>query len=342
MGNLEWDPGEPLALSGLDGDYQLSSDAPWILSGDFQIVTSGGKKADSSGNWVDASPMVAPAPESGQTESNVTPLTTLVSFEPALKAKLEALGGWNADIASPSGVSGNLLRIAKTVETLSSTLSGGSSPVVSDFGSSLKSLGKLATQLNSTADLTDESALKASAASAISAVVSDPTLVANPPTEDQKAALTNSVQVAVQGIANAIPATNEPVVESEKLSQIEDALDNASVGDSVAITFNMGSGSTLSFGAVITAIEMSWIEDSLFLTAETADDDSSSLKYKWFIFSQTLKATDPNLSNAEIPNFSGTSLKVLLSVIDSAANTSDTRSCTWQAGTSNNTTVCEF
>jgi hypothetical protein len=339
VGNLEWDAGEPLALSGLDGDYQLSSDAPWILSGDFQIVTSGGKKADSSGNWVDASPMVAPAPESGQTESNVTPLTTLVAFEPALKEKLEALGGWNADIASPSGVSGNLLRIAKTVETLSSTLSGGSSPVVSDFGSSLKSLGKLATQLNAAADLTDESVLKASAASAISAVVSDPTLVSNPPTADQKAALANSVRVAVQGIANAIPATSDPVIESpDLLSQIEEVLDNASIGDSVAVTFNMGSGSTLSFGAVITEIEMTWTNDSLILTVVTADDDPSSLKYRWLTFSQTLKVADPTMSSAKIPGFDGTNLKVLLTVLDDTANTSDTRSCTWQG----NPTVCEF
>ena len=43
-GNLEWDPGEPIFISGEDGDYQLSGDAPWILSGDFQIVTAGGKR----------------------------------------------------------------------------------------------------------------------------------------------------------------------------------------------------------------------------------------------------------------------------------------------------------
>jgi len=339
VGNLEWDPGEPIFVSGEDGDYQLSGDAPWILSGDFQIVTAGGKKADSSGNWVNASPMVAPPPESGQTDSNVTPLTTLVAFEPALKAKLEALGGWNVDIASPSGVSGKILRLAKTVEAYSGALSGGSSPVVSDLGASLKSLGKLATKFNAVSDLTDAKALKDSASSAITEVISDPTLVPNPPPADQQAALANSARLAVQGVADAIPATDDPVVEDPTLlSKIEEVLDNASVGDGVALTLNMGSGSTLSFGAVIAKIEMSWVGNSLFLTVLAADDDPDSLQYRWFVFSQSLKAKDPNVRNAEISDFDGTNLKVLLSVIDSAANTSDTRSCTWQS----NPTVCEF
>ena len=148
--------------------------------------------------------MVAPAPLPSQKETNVTPLTTLVAFEPALKKKLDALGGWNADIASPSGVSGNLLRLAKTVETLRD-VSGGSSPMVSDFGSSLKSLGKLATELNTVEDLTDDTALKESASKAVKAVVEDPTIVPNPPTQAQKDSLTSSLEQAVEGSQPLFP-----------------------------------------------------------------------------------------------------------------------------------------
>tara|TARA_E500000178_G_scaffold350997_1_gene411105 strand:- start:1307 stop:2473 length:1167 start_codon:yes stop_codon:yes gene_type:complete len=343
VGNLEWDNGEPLAISGQDGDYQLTSDASWVLSGDFQIVTSGGKKTDSNGNWIDASPMVAPAPDPGQASANVTPLTTLVAFEPALKEALDALGGWNADIASPNGVSGNLLRVAKTVETLSGTLSGGSSPVVSDFGSSLKSLGKLAATLKSAAetgaDLASDVVLEASASSAIEEVLSDPVLVPDPPSATQRVALKSSVKTAVQGIATAIQSTDEPVVEDPALlDKIEKVLEEASVEDEVSITMNMGSGKALSFGAVITAIEMTWVGNSLSLTAVVSDDDPDSLDYRWFTFSQTLRATNPNLPTTEVTNFDGTNLKVLLTAIDSAANTSDTRSCTWQS----NPTTCEF
>ena len=46
-GNLQWDAGEPLALSGDGGDYQLRD-----VTGEFMLVTSGGKKQDSSGNWI--------------------------------------------------------------------------------------------------------------------------------------------------------------------------------------------------------------------------------------------------------------------------------------------------
>jgi hypothetical protein len=339
VGNLQWDEGEPLAISAEDGSYQLDSEAPWILSGDFQIVTSGGKKSDSNGLWIDAAPMLAPAPLPSQKETNVTPLTTLVAFKPALKKKLEALGGWNADIASPSGVSANLLRLAKTVETLSSTLSGGSNPMVNDFGSSLKSLGKLATELNSVDDLTDDTALKESASKAITAVVSDPTIVPNPPTPSQRTALSSSLEKAVEGITAAIPAGDEVVVETTLLSKIEDVLAEAGIDEGVSVRLNMGGGSVLNFGALITRIEMSLDEDSLVLTANVPDDDPSSLEYNWFVPSQPFRVIDNSQPNAKILDFSETDLEVSLTIIDAAANNFvNTRTCTWQG----NPTVCEF
>tara|TARA_B100000959_G_C14809079_1_gene553008 strand:- start:477 stop:647 length:171 start_codon:yes stop_codon:yes gene_type:complete len=55
--------------------------------------------------------MKAPAPTTSGSTSNVTPLTSMVAANPDLKAKLDALGGdgWNADIASSSGVPENRL-----------------------------------------------------------------------------------------------------------------------------------------------------------------------------------------------------------------------------------------
>ena len=194
-GDLKWQNGESLAVSSSGGGYQLTG-----ITGNFQVVTFGGKKQDSAGNWIDAIPMMAPAPEAGQTTTNVTPLTTLVAFEPALKQKLAAYGDWNADIASPSGVSGNLLRIAKTVETLSSTISGGDSPLITDFNANLKSLGFLATQLNSSSDLADDTGLKTAASSALTSIVSNSALVQSPPTAARRAELVGSLEQAVQGL----------------------------------------------------------------------------------------------------------------------------------------------
>ena len=334
-GDLKWQNGESLAVSSSDGGYQLTE-----ITGDFQVVTYGGKKQDSAGNWIDAIPMVAPAPEAGQTTTNVTPLTTLVAFEPALKQKLAAYGDWNADIASPNGVSSNLLRIAKTVETLSSTISGGDSPLITDFNANLKSLGVLATQLNATGgDLASDTVLKASASNALTTIVADTTLVQNTPTAAKKSQLTNSLEQAVQGITGAISATNEVVLEdSVLLSQIEEVLDNASIDDTVSITLNMG-GSNLNFGAIITEIEMQWVANTLVLIATVADDDYSSLDYNWSTTSSPLSVTNPSLPTARVSNFDGSSLRVSLTLIDIAANDfTDTRSCVWQT----NPTICEF
>ncbi len=330
-GNLEWEEGEPLALSGDAGDYELTG-----ATGEFMLVTSGGKKQNSSGAWIDASPMVAPAPEAGQTTTNVTPLTTLVAFEPELKEKLDALGGWNADIASPDGVSGNLLRIAKTVETLSSTISGGDSPVVSDFSANLKSLGELARELNSaTGDLASDTVLKASASSALTTIVSDPTLVPNPPADAQ--ALVRSLEQAVEGITAAIPATDEAVVEdSELLAQIEEVLDNASIEETVAVTVTMGQG--LQFPPVIREITLSLEDDNttLTLSADVSDDNLSSLSYDWSINSPTMSLTNPTQPSTQISGFDNSDLQIFLMVTDPVSNV-DIASCVWAE---TNPTVC--
>jgi hypothetical protein len=334
-GDLQWENGEPLVLSGENGDYQLPG-----ITGEFRLVTSGGKKQDSAGGWtIGASPMVAPAPELGQATTNVTPLTTLVAFEPALKEKLAAYGDWKADIASPSGVSGNLLRIAKTVETFSSALSGGDSPLVSDPRANLKSLGKLATSLNSVSgDLASEAVLKASASSALTTVVSDPTLVPNPPADVQ--ALVRSLEQAVEGITAAIPATDEEVLEDANLlAQIEEVLENASIAEGVSLNINLGGGGTLNFGAVLTEIEMYWIGNSLILTAVVPDDDPTSLDYNWSTTSPSFSITDPNQPVARVIDFDGTDLEVRLSIIDTAANNfTTTGSCVWKE----NPTTCKI
>ena len=332
-GDLKWQNGESLAVSSSGGGYQLTG-----ITGNFQVVTFGGKKQDSAGNWIDAIPMLAPAPEAGQTTTNVTPLTTLVAFEPALKQKLAAYGDWNADIASPSGVSGNLLRIAKTVETLSSTISGGDSPLIGDFNANLQSLGVLATQLNSSSDLADDTGLKTAASSALTSIVSNSALVQSPPTAARRAELVGSLEQAVQGITDNIRADGVVVEDPTLLAKIETVLEEASIADTVSVTLSMGGGN-LNFGAVITEIEMSWNANTLDLNAVVPDDDPNSIDYNWSITPSVLSLDNPNAPLAQVSNFDGSNLRVSLTVIDTAAsNFTDTRSCTWQT----NPTVCEF
>ncbi len=81
--------------------------------------------------------MLAPMPDKLGNDVNLTPLTTLVVTRPELKTKLDELGGWNYDIASPTGAPGSLLRVAKSVETLLQILSRGSSPLLDSTAAQL-------------------------------------------------------------------------------------------------------------------------------------------------------------------------------------------------------------
>ena len=140
------------------GAYNLSADA-----GSWTLITSGGTFLDSQGNKVNALPMKAPAPSTSGATANVTPLTSLVAANPGLKTKLDALGGdgWNADIASSSGVPGKLLRVAQTVEQAMKTLTTGDNAVLSSDASKLKTINKLADAFAKQEDISSNEALTA-------------------------------------------------------------------------------------------------------------------------------------------------------------------------------------
>ncbi len=330
-GNLKLDPDEPYTRSDADGDYQLPG-----ITGNYQLVTAGGYKKNSSGTKINAAPMLAPAPEADQTKTNITPLTTLVAFEPTLKEKLSVYGDWNADIASPSGVNGSLLRIAMTVETLSSAVSGGSSTLISDSDDHLKSLGKLAVQINSvTGDLSNDEILKKSASNALSTILSDSTLMEKTPTASEQADLIDALEKAVKGVASKIP--DGLVVEDSLLAEIETQM-QAAIGETEVQLKKVGVN--LSFPPVLTKIKMTWINNFLVLTADVPDDDPSSLSYNWSTTSPSFSIINSDESVARVKNFDGTDLQIRLSVTDSAANGyTASGSCVWQA---NPTTCTEF
>jgi hypothetical protein len=332
VGNYQRDPGEADGISSENGDYQLLG-----ATGDFLLVTSGGKKLDSQGNEVDAAPMMAPAPEAGQASTNITPITTLVVFEPDLKTKLAEYGDWNADIASPSGVNGNLLRIAKIAETLSSAVSGGTSPIVEDLAGNLKSIGALASQLTSTSeDLTDPSVLTGVASSALSTVLSDPDIVQNNLSAEQKASLISSIEQATQGIANAIPASQDVVEDSATLAAVEAVLQEANIDQSIQIKITLGGGSSLKWAPVIREISMVSSGNRLTLTATVDDDDTANLSYAWSAGSD-LTISNPQQAEAQMLDFNESEVTVTLQLTDSGGST-DTAACTWQTST----TICTF
>ena len=207
------------------GAYNLNADA-----GSWTLITSGGTFLDSQGNKVNALPMKAPAPTSSGATANVTPLTSLVAGNPTLKAKLDALGGdgWNADIASSSGVPGKLLRVAQTVEQAMKTLTTGDNAILSSDTSKLKTLDKLADAFAKQEDISSNEALSAATQEGLVNALNDEEVVTL--TSDQqkiKGALVDAAKGAVEGVAAAISNTSDSVVESSVASTLETALDNA-------------------------------------------------------------------------------------------------------------------
>ena len=150
-GNCKLDAGEIGTTSSASGDFSLS-----VSYGNYVLCTTGGSYKNSDGKSVAAAPMMTPAPDTDSSGWNVTPLTTLVATQPSLKTKLDELGGWNADIASSSGVPGKLLRVAKTVETYWQV----STRLTSDSKKQLLALENLAQTLKDNDVPTDETGLK--------------------------------------------------------------------------------------------------------------------------------------------------------------------------------------
>ena len=332
VGNFVRDTGETDAISEENGDYSIVGPG-----GDYLLVTSGGQKQNSAGVWVNAAPMMAPPPEVGQATTNITPLTTLVAFEPELKQKLNELGGWNTDIASPSGVNGSLLRIAKTVETLSTVVGGGDTPLVSDLGSQLKSLGKFATQINvTTEDLANPETLKSVATESLTAIVSDPTLVTTPPTAEQQALLNTALADAVQAIAETIP--DGTVVEVDTLAELETAQKPSleSVGVGPGITIKVSFGGSITFTPVIRKLRLELEGSTLNLTAEVDQGGANSIDYEWSSNSPQLSPSEPEQAAAQILNFDQSNLTVSLKVSNSN-NQTHSASCVWIA----NPTTCD-
>ena len=249
------------------GAYNLSADA-----GSWTLITSGGTFLDSQGNKVNALPMKAPAPSTSGATANVTPLTSLVAANPGLKTKLDALGGdgWNADIASSSGVPGKLLRVAQTVEQAMKTLTTGDNAILSSDTSKLKTINKLADAFAKQEDISSKDALTAATQEGLLNALNDEEVITLTTAQKKiKGALVDAAKGAVEGVAAAISNTSDSVVESSVASTLETALDNATsvvdtavnlAGNPVYATFctnstesscsGAPSGATLNYAAV--------------------------------------------------------------------------------------------
>ena len=278
IGNLQQDPGEVTAVSDTGGGYTLSSG----YSG-FVFFSQGGTITNANGEEVPALPMLAPMPEAGQQAANITPLTTLVTTQPELKAKLDEIGGWNTDIADPAGSPGSLLRVAKTVETVLQVLSGGESPLLDSTAAQLAALSKVAETMTEVEDISSDAALTELASNSANAVLNDPNLVA-PSRLEQAGSLEQvlaGIENSVAVVAQAVPDSEEPIVESEIVEAIEESV--AETVEEVEQVVSKAIDIGLTFTPVIEELQLTRNStDQLTLKATISDDGPlSQLRYQW-------------------------------------------------------------
>lgn len=222
------DSNEPVVTSGSTGSYSLSA-----ISGDWNLVSTGGIDTTTG---KDALPLKAPAPaQSGET-SNVTPLTSLVAASPAMKDKLEELGGWNADIASSAGASGKLLRIAHMVEQSLKVVAQGDNPLLSSTNAQLIVIDKLAEQLStkSVEEMSSDDVLQEASSAGLVAALSDEKVLNTLSSADQdalgkiKGEVAAAAKEAVQKMTVEIANSDTKVTESSFKDKLEEAVSDVS------------------------------------------------------------------------------------------------------------------
>ena len=334
--NLQREPGEPDTLSAADGSYALTN-----LEKEGLLVAFGGTYLNSKGEEVEAAPMLAPKPTANQPLTNITPLTTLVAAEPNLKLSLEQFGDWNADIANPNGTSAPLLRLAKTVESLSGILGYGERPIIADSAAQLRSIMILAEELSKlpAESITEEISIQAASAKALDQILQDSSLV-QPLDSSVKDQIKKSMQNLVNTIVSAIPATGN-VVENDVVARIEEAQEESTTSIQTKldeqVTVTIG-GFGFEFDPIITKIILELKSGTLFMSSEVSDERPSTLSYRWTT-SPSLRITNPFSSEATLDVSDNSSITVILQVTDDT-DTNTTEVCAWD--NKSNPKICNF
>jgi hypothetical protein len=202
--DLVQDANETAVTTGTDGSYTLSYNN--AANPSFQLVSVGGTKVDASGNTEPASLMLAP-----KGASNISLLTTLAALDSNLAAKLGA--NYDADLASTNGVSAQLLRLAKVVESYAQAFSTSNSPYFAERQDQQKALQLLANQLDT--QFANSSALLGASALDLQSAVGTTILNVNSNfgiTVD--ATLSTSLAETAYLVAVSIPMDNSNVLES--------------------------------------------------------------------------------------------------------------------------------
>ncbi|MBN1932934.1 MAG: hypothetical protein JW786_15125 [Desulfobacterales bacterium] len=218
-GNFELDDDEARTTSSQTGDFSLSVPAGY---GDYVICSKGGTITNSDGIEVPARPMLAPAGA-----ENITPVTTLVALDPTLQEKLGE--NYDADIADPLGTSGEILQLAKTVETILDFFISNSNPIVTDITNQFAVFDHIAAAMEDT-NLADDASLVTAAQNAVENILEDDDIIDNNTItlSDTKAivdTIKNTVETIVENIDEASNITEDSILSLTEVA-VQEGIDN--------------------------------------------------------------------------------------------------------------------
>jgi hypothetical protein len=288
--DLVQDANETAVTTGVDGSYTLSYNNAGNPS--FQLVSVGGTKVDASGNTEPASLMLAP-----KGASNISLLTTLVALDSDLAAKLGA--NYHADLASTSGVSAQLLRLAKVVESYAQAFSTSNSPYFAERQDQQGALQLLANQLDT--QFADSSALLGASALDLQSAVGATILNVNSNfgiTVDST--LSTSLAETAYLVAVSIPMDNSNVLESAYQTTVDSYINTlqSKVGTVTPVTSSLPNLSVKQ----ITALDTS----GNTVVNSTASTSDTNIEYGAVLDNLTMTFVTSNLArgeNATITNF---------------------------------------
>ena len=296
--NQKLDDDENFTNSGTDGDYYL---APDYL--DYILTSEGGFRIGASGEYIPAAPMLATLPEDGQTEVNITPLTTLVAVAPDLEPIFLQSGDWRADIASPDGIPGNLLRIAKVTEAFWTLMSGGSNPIMQNTQQQLSGLSILAQKFAEGGRTALLEELPLLVGQAVDESLSDPE-ISRPLSNDSQLIFNKQLTDLTVSLSKLLP-NNDQVIEKDLLSEF-DHLNELAFTSVETVVCAFPGEVTVQFDPVILSISLvPTSETTISLRGVVSDDDFDALSTYWAINppDELRDVIDPLLINATVNQY---------------------------------------
>ena len=293
--NQQLDEDENATTSDSNGGYLL---APNYL--DYVLVTEGGFKMSATGAYIPAAPMLATVSEDSRAEMHITPLTTLVTADPDLESIFAQSGDWRADIASPQGIPGEFLKLAKVTEAYWMLLAGGTNPIIQSTQQQFSALSILANKLaqgGETAILED---LPSLVGQAMDETLNNPE-ISRILTEDSKLALNLQLTGLTAGLVELLP-NNDQIVEEALLSEF-DKLNQQAFNAVQNILCEFSDGVSVQFDPIILSISLARTsENTVAVRGTVSDDDIASLSTYWAINppQELQESIEPILINATV------------------------------------------